>query len=176
MTSESHAKGASPLRPAPRLHVTRGDDAAPAPELAGARVGVVVPAYRVAQQIEQVIRGIPAWVERIVVVEDASPDDTAERVERLGDARVILIRHERNQGVGGAMATGFAEARRLGLDVVVKMDGDDQMDPEHLPRIVGPLISGQADVVKCNRYSSLGAVRDMPYVRLLGNAGLTFLV
>ena len=147
-----------------------------APELGGIRIGVVIPAYRVANHIEKVIRGIPAWVPSIVVVDDASPDDTAARVERLGDPRVTLLRHAKNQGVGGAMATGFAEAIRQGLDVVVKMDGDDQMDPEHLPRILAPLLAGQADMVKCNRYSSLGSLRSMPLVRIAGNAGLTFLV
>lgn len=146
------------------------------PDLAGARVGVVIPAYRVGQQIERVIRGIPAWIGTIIVVEDASPDDTAERVQQVGDPRVTLIRHERNRGVGGAMATGFAEALRQGLDVVVKMDGDDQMDPAHLPRILAPLVAGSADVVKCNRYASLSALKQMPLLRVMGNAGLTFLV
>jgi glycosyltransferase involved in cell wall biosynthesis len=147
-----------------------------APDLAGAQVGVVIPAYRVADHIEKVIRGIPPWIPSILVVEDQSPDDTAARVERLRDPRVSLIRHPRNQGVGGAMATGFAEAIRRGLDIVVKMDGDDQMDPAHLPAIIAPLLDGRADMVKCNRYASLAHVEQMPTVRLLGNAGLTFLV
>jgi len=144
--------------------------------LHGARVGVVIPAYRVADHIEQVIRGIPAWIPTILVVDDQSPDDTAARVERLRDPRVTLLRHERNQGVGGAMATGFAEALRRGLDIVVKMDGDDQMDPAHLPAILAPLLSSGADMVKCNRYASIAHVKEMPTVRLIGNAGLTFLV
>ena len=145
-------------------------------DLAGARIGVVIPAYRVAQQIETVVRGIPPWIESIIVVEDASPDDTAERVEGVRDPRVKLLRHERNQGVGGAMATGFAEAVRRGLDIVVKMDGDGQMDPVYLPAILAPLLENRADMVKCNRYSSLAHVKEMPTVRLVGNAGLTFLV
>jgi glycosyltransferase involved in cell wall biosynthesis len=145
-------------------------------DLGTVQVGVVVPAYRVAQQIEAVIRGIPSWIRTIVVVEDASPDDTAARVEALGDPRVTLIRHARNQGVGGAMASGFAEAVRRGLDIVVKMDGDGQMDPSYLPAILAPLLENKADMVKCNRYSSLAHVKQMPTVRLIGNAGLTFLV
>lgn len=146
------------------------------PDLRGARVGVVIPAYRVAPQIERVVRGIPSWVASIVVVEDKSPDDTAERVQRLGDPRVTLVRHPENRGVGGAMQSGFQEALRQGLDVVVKMDGDDQMDPAYLPALVQPLVDGEADVVKCNRYSSLSSLRAMPPVRIVGNAGLTFLV
>jgi glycosyltransferase involved in cell wall biosynthesis len=74
------------------------------------------------------------------------------------------------------MASGFAEAVRRGLDIVVKMDGDDQMDPAHLPAILAPLLENRADMVKCNRYSSLADVKQMPAVRLIGNAGLTFLV
>ena len=144
--------------------------------LAGVRVGVVIPAYRVADHIETVIGGVPPWVRSIIVVDDRSPDDTAERVERLRDPRVKLLRHEKNQGVGGAMATGFAEAIRQGLDIAVKMDGDDQMDAAHLPAILAPLLENKADMVKCNRYASLLHVEDMPAVRLIGNAGLTFLV
>lgn len=142
----------------------------------GAAVGIVIPAYRVAPQIERVIRGIPSWVTAIIVVEDKSPDDTAERVTRLADPRVTLIRHEANRGVGGAMKSGFAEAIRQQLDVVVKMDGDDQMDPTHLAVLVTPLLDGAADVTKANRYSSLGSLRGMPLVRIVGNAGLAFLV
>lgn len=144
--------------------------------LGSVRVGVVIPAYRVAGQIERVIRGIPDWVSAIIVVEDQSPDDTALVVERLRDARVTLLHHPVNQGVGGAMATGFAEAVRQELDVVVKMDGDDQMDPAHLPTILAPLLANEADMVKCNRYSSLKSLQQMPLVRILGNAGLTFFV
>lgn len=145
-------------------------------EASGARVGVVIPCFRVAPQIEKVVRGIPAWVEAIIVVDDASPDDSAERVEALRDPRVTLIRHAANQGVGGAMQTGFAEGLRRGLDVLVKMDGDDQMDPAYLAGLVQPLVEGRADVAKCNRYWSLSALKQMPFVRVVGNAGLTFLV
>lgn len=145
-------------------------------ETTGARIGVVVPCFRVAPQIEGVIRGIPAWVESILVVDDQSPDDTARRVEALRDPRVTLLRHATNQGVGGAMQTGFAEGLRRGLDVLVKMDGDDQMDPSYLVGLVEPLLAGRADVTKCNRYASLDALRQMPFVRMVGNAGLTFLV
>lgn len=142
----------------------------------GARVGVVIPAYRVAAHIEDVIRGIPESIRTIIVVDDKSPDDTARIVEELADARVTLVRHPENRGVGGAMASGFAEAIRQRLDVVVKMDGDDQMDPAHLPAILSPLLANEADLVKCNRYASLKSLQQMPVIRLIGNAGLTFLV
>jgi glycosyltransferase involved in cell wall biosynthesis len=147
-----------------------------APELHGARVGVVIPAYRVERQIHSVLRAIPAWVEAIFVVDDKSPDQVAARVEELGDPRVTLIRHPENRGVGGAMRTGFRAALERGLDVIVKMDGDDQMDPAYLPELVQPLVDGRADFTKGNRYASTLSLKQMPLVRLLGNAGLTFLV
>jgi len=153
---------------------------APPPHfLATAQVAVVVPAYRVEAQIERVVRGIPAWVRHVIVVDDASPDETYARACALRDSgheRLTVLRHETNRGVGGAMQTGFREALRLGADVVAKMDGDDQMDPARLSDLVQPLVLGQADVTKGNRYSSVASVRSMPLVRVMGNAGLTFLV
>lgn len=144
--------------------------------LARHRIGVVVPAYRVARHIEAVVRAVPSFVESILVVVDASPDDTYERVLALRDPRVVLLKHEVNQGVGGAMQTGFRKALELGLELVVKVDGDDQMDPAHMPALLTPLIRGEADVTKGNRYEHVAALKSMPLVRVIGNAGLTFLV
>ena len=175
-TAASPGRAASGTPPAARASREHARADVQAPDLAGIQVGVVIPAFRVADHIETVIRGIPAWIGTILVVDDRSPDDTSVRVERLRDLRVTLLRHPENRGVGGAMATGFAEAIRRGLDVVVKMDGDDQMDPAHLPSILAPLVENRADMVKCNRYSSMAHVEQMPTTRLIGNAGLTFLV
>jgi glycosyltransferase involved in cell wall biosynthesis len=147
-----------------------------AAQLSRYSIGVVIPAYRVSRHIEQVIRGLPAFVRTIIVVVDASPDDTYDKVAKLADPRVVLLRHEVNQGVGGAMQTGFRKALELGLDVVVKMDGDDQMDPAELPRLIEPLLEGVADVTKGNRYEHVAALKSMPAIRIFGNAGLTFLV
>lgn len=145
-------------------------------DLNGVKVGVVIPCYKVERHIESVIRGIPQEIRSLIVVVDASPDGTRAAVEKLADPRVTLLVHEKNGGVGSAMQTGFREALRQGLDIVVKMDGDDQMDPEHLPRLLAPLLEGHADVTKCNRYSSLDSLKQMPAIRIVGNAGLTFLV
>ncbi len=139
-------------------------------------VAVVVPAYRVEDQVEEVLRTLPSWVQSVIVVDDCSPDRSAERVTALRDARVRLVRHERNLGVGGAVVTGFREALRSGADVVVKMDGDGQMDPAHLPRLLAPLARHEADLTKGNRYRTLRTLEGMPLVRRLGNAALTFLV
>src|SRR5436190_888396 len=109
-TTASAGRAAGGTRTPFRASRERDEASMAAPDLAGIQVGVVIPAYRVAGHVERVIRGLPPWIASIIVVDDLSPDDTAARVERIADPRVVLIRHARNQGVGGAMATGFAEA------------------------------------------------------------------
>ncbi len=141
----------------------------------GETVAVVIPAYRVAESIGRVIRGIPPWVDGIVVVDDASADGTADEVRRIEDPRIVLLRHERNRGVGAAMATGYRKALEAGSDIVVKMDGDDQMDPAYLQALIEPLLKEQADYAKGDRFWDDGALLPMPWPRLIGNLVLTFL-
>ena len=142
-----------------------------------ARIAVVIPAHRVESHIAGVLRGIPEFVSWIVVVDDRSPDKTGEIVEAEArrDPRIRLVRHATNQGVGGAMLTGYAEARRLGADIVVKMDGDGQMDPSHMPALIKPILLGKADYTKGNRFLHARQLNSMPLVRRLGNLGLSFL-
>ncbi|MBV8199187.1 MAG: glycosyltransferase family 2 protein [Acidobacteria bacterium] len=140
-----------------------------------ARIAVVIPAFRVAPHIAKVIQAIPEEVWRIVVVDDASPDDTAQIVDGLGDPRVHLLRHERNGGVGAAMITGYRFALELGADIVVKMDGDDQMDPQYLLPLVEPLLAGEADYTKGSRFLYTRQLRQMPLLRRAGNLALSFL-
>jgi dolichol-phosphate mannosyltransferase len=143
----------------------------------GYRIAAVVPAYRVEREIEAVLRGLPRYLKPVIVVDDASPDGTAELVAALAkrDRRLILIRHDRNRGVGGAMITGFSKALELGAQVVVKVDGDGQMDTVNLPDLLMPLIQGQADYTKGNRFRDFAALRHMPLIRRIGNMGLGFL-
>lgn len=143
--------------------------------MTAARVAVVIPAFRVARHIEKVIRAIPALVSEIIVVDDASPDDTAQIVGGLGDPRVHLLRHERNGGVGAAMITGYRRALELGVDIVVKMDGDDQMDPQYLVPLLAPLLTGEADYTKGSRFFYTRQLRQMPLLRRAGNLTLSFL-
>src|SRR6187431_3358154 len=104
------------------------DEAMPA-SAGGVRVvAVVIPSYRVVRQIASVIQGIPSYVDHIIVVDDCCPEHSGDVAEALGDRRVQVIRHGKKGGVGGAMKTGFARANELGVAVVVKLDGDDQMD------------------------------------------------
>jgi glycosyltransferase involved in cell wall biosynthesis len=147
--------------------------AASAPQ---ARIGVVIPAYRAAATICEVVRGFARRAAAIVVVEDAGGDDTAERVRELGMPSVHVIKLERNRGVGGATKVGLRRARELGMDVIVKADADGQMDPAHLGRLVGPLLRHEADVTKGNRWFHLGPLKTMPRVRRLGNVALGFWV
>lgn len=146
-------------------------DVAKAPVLAA-----VVPAYRVADHVAEVIRTIPGTVQRIVVVDDCCPARSGDVAEAVGDPRVVVLRHERNRGVGGAMKTGMAKALELGADVIVKVDGDGQMDPAELDRLVQPLLSGRAAYTKGNRFWYMKELERMPLVRRAGNLGLSFLV
>ena len=140
-------------------------------------VAVVVPAFRVENHIEDVLRSIPAWVRTIIVVDDGSPDHTGGLARGVGekDSRITVIAHPQNQGVGGSMKTGYQAALEKGADIVVKMDGDDQMDPSALPHLIWPLLKGEADYAKGNRFWDLSALRIMPLTRRLGNTALSFM-
>ena len=141
------------------------------------KIAAVIPAYRVEGEIAEVLRGLPSFIRHIIVVDDASPDLTSDIVAALAkrDRRLILLRHDHNQGVGGAMVTGFRKALELGAQIVVKVDGDGQMDVSHLPELILPLIEGKADYAKGNRFRDFMALQKMPLIRRLGNMGLGFL-
>jgi dolichol-phosphate mannosyltransferase len=141
----------------------------------GLRVAVVVPSYRVAREVPDVVRAMPAGIDRIIVVDDASPDDICAALASISDARLRLLRHETNQGVGGATVTGMLAALEEGVDVVVKCDGDGQMDPRDIPALLQPIVSGSAEHVKGSRYHHARQLASMPRGRLIGNIGLTFL-
>ena len=138
------------------------------------RIAVVIPCFRVSSQILGVLGRIGSEVDRIFVVDDACPERTADVVEReCTDARVVVLRHPENRGVGGAMVTGYRAALAEGVDIVVKVDGDGQMDPAFLPTIVRDIVAGRADYAKGNRFYDLDLLRGMPKVRLFGNAMLS---
>ena len=141
----------------------------------GRVVAVVVPAYRVEGQIGPLLERMPALVDVIFVVDDASPDRTSDVVGSSRDPRVVLLRHASNQGVGGAMATGFRAALERKADIVVKCDGDGQMDPDDIATLVRPLLEGRAEYSKGSRFHHFRELARMPRVRLGGNVGLTFL-
>lgn len=140
-------------------------------------IGVVIPAYRVQNEIGAVLAGIPAYVKTIIVVNDASPDDAQRVIDQHAaqDTRIIALRHQMNQGVGGAMITGFKKALQLDLDIIVKVDADGQMDPNEIPKLIGPLLNNSADFTKGTRFEDKQALRQMPPERLIGNLYASFM-
>jgi hypothetical protein len=139
------------------------------------RIAVVIPCYRVREQVLDVIRRIPSNVSLIVCVDDQCPDGSGRWLtEECRDPRVRVITHEENQGVGGAMVTGYQAALAAGADVVIKVDGDGQMDPALIPRFIQPIADGIADYAKGNRFYRPESLHSMPLVRLVGNALLSF--
>jgi glycosyltransferase involved in cell wall biosynthesis len=141
-----------------------------------ARIAVVIPCYRVLPHINQVLKGIGAEVWQIYVVDDCCPDRTGDFIEEnCSDERVVVLRNEKNLGVGGAVLAGYKAAMADGADVIVKIDGDDQMDPALLSRFVAPILNGQADYTKGNRFYDLERIGNMPLIRLFGNAILSFM-
>ena len=138
----------------------------------------VIPAYKVEKQIAETLARVPDYISTIIVVDDASPDQTSEIVlqAKAQDTRIILISHTKNQGVGGAMLSGFKEAMKVNAQVVLKIDGDGQMSRYDPRPLLEPLILGQADYVKGNRFRDLAALKSMPLIRQIGNMGLGFLV
>jgi glycosyltransferase involved in cell wall biosynthesis len=139
------------------------------------RIVVAVPAYRAEATIAEVVRTLPAFVDVIIVVDDASPDRTFEIVSALSDPRLVIVRHLQNRGVGGAMCSAYERALALGCDVVVKMDADGQMDPERLAELLDAMLNGNYDYAKGNRFLHRGALARMPRHRLFGSLALTFL-
>ena len=143
--------------------------------LEGKRVAVVVPSHNEEHLVATTVGGIPSFVDRVYVVDDASTDATAEAARGTGDARVEVIVHERNRGVGGAIVTGYRRALEEEMDVVAVMAGDNQMHPDDLPTLVRPVARGEVDYAKANRLVSGQAWKLIPRTRYLGNAVLSML-
>lgn len=137
-------------------------------------IAVVIPCYRVRDRVVDVIRTVGPEVSRIIVVDDECPENSGEHVRRhCDDKRVVVLRNDTNLGVGGATKVGYRHALEGGADIVVKLDGDGQMRPALIPELVRPIVEGRADYVKGNRFFNLADLTEMPWPRLLGNAGLS---
>jgi glycosyltransferase involved in cell wall biosynthesis len=148
-----------------------------AAEIGASSVAVVVPCFREEAKIAATLASIPAFVTRIYVVDDTSPDRSAEIVANaaLTDPRIVLIRHEKNQGVGAAISTGYLRCLADGIDFAVVMAGDGQMDPVDLPALLQPALRDEADYVKGNRFFHAVGLAPFPRHRLFGNVGLSIL-
>jgi glycosyltransferase involved in cell wall biosynthesis len=139
---------------------------------------VVIPCYNVSKHIEDVINGIPKDISYIIAVNDKSTDNTFSILEQLAESnnKIYIVHHSTNQGVGGAMISGYKKSLELGADITIKMDGDGQMDATNIHKLIQPLIEGKADFSKGNRFRDFRALLAMPPVRRIGNLGLSFLI
>ncbi len=147
-----------------------------APERTEAAIAVVIPSYKVTRHILGVVAGIGPVVSRIYVVDDKCPDGSGAFVRaNCSDPRVVVLEHAQNQGVGGAVMTGYQAAIADGMDIIVKVDGDGQMDARLIPEFIAPILNGEADYTKGNRFFNLEQISQMPPVRLFGNAVLSLM-
>ena len=145
-------------------------------QLAQALVWVVIHCYRVKAHILGVLAGIPAWVQGVVCIDDACPEQSGDFIEaNCKDKRVHVLRLPENQGVGGATLAGYGLALELGAAIMVKLDGDGQMDPDNLPQLLAPILLGEADYAKGNRFTTMSHLQAMPGVRTFGNAALSMI-
>jgi glycosyltransferase involved in cell wall biosynthesis len=142
------------------------------------KIAVIIPCYKTRPYIADVLRAVPDFVDRIIVVDDACPEESWRVAEHAAaaDRRITVIRRSENGGVGAAVTDGYKEGLSGECDIFVKIDGDGQMDPADMERIIEPIRSGRADYVKGNRFRDFDALRSMPRMRLFGNSALSFLV
>ena len=143
--------------------------------LEGKTVAVVIPAFDEETLVATTIQGVPDFVDRIIVVDDASHDGTAAAARAAGDGRVEVITHQRNSGVGAAIVTGYQQAVAEGLDVACVMAADNQMEPADLEKIALPVVRGEVEYAKANRLITGEAWKVIPRSRYLGNAVLSLL-
>ena len=136
-------------------------------------IGVVIPSYKVRKFLKKVVSNLPEYIDYIIVVDDACPEKSFQVVEEM--EKVVFVKRRVNSGVGAAVISGYKKALELDIDIVVKIDGDGQMNNNYIPSLILPLIQGKVDYTKGNRFRDFKALRDMPKVRLFGNSILSFL-
>ncbi len=141
-------------------------------------IGVVIPTYRAKKHIHKVIDGIPEWIDHIIIVDDCCPDKCGHLVKKSyhDESKIHVVFHEINKGVGGATITGYRKGLELGIQIIVKMDSDDQMDPDFISDLLDPIVNEKARYSKGNRFVDFKALKSMPRMRLLGNSILSFMV
>lgn len=145
-------------------------------EVSGLVIAVVIPCYRVKKHILNVLSAIGSEVHKIYVVDDKCPEESGRFVlVNCSDNRLKVLHHDVNQGVGGAVMTGYQAAVNDGADIIVKIDGDDQMDPKLLMDFIAPILAGEADYTKGNRFYDLEEINAMPKIRIFGNAILSLM-
>lgn len=140
------------------------------------KIAVIIPCYNCAKLVPGVLKTLPDSIDAIYVIDDACPQGSGKAVAKVKDKRLKILTHKGNQGVGAAVLTGYRQALQDGADIIVKMDGDGQMDPAQLTHLIAPLLTDAADYAKGNRFIDTQALRDMPSHRLFLNALLSFCV
>ncbi len=139
-------------------------------------VAVVIPSFRVTRHIVNVVAQIPTLVKTIYVVDDACPEKSGQFLQlQTNDPRVVVLFNQVNLGVGGAVMVGYQAAIADGADIIIKIDGDGQMDPALIPNFIEPIIAGEADYTKGNRFFDLELINRMPRIRVFGNAVLSLM-
>jgi dolichol-phosphate mannosyltransferase len=142
----------------------------------GQVVAAIIPAFKVKKQIMEVISSIGPEVHKIIIVDDKCPEQCGRFIEETSkDPRVEVVFHNVNLGVGGAVKTGYKRALEIEADIIIKVDGDGQMDTSRIEELICALRNGQANYTKGNRFFNVDAVKSMPPIRIFGNLGLTFL-
>ncbi len=139
-------------------------------------ITVVIPCYKVSKQIRDVIHSIPEFVDNIIVVDDACPENSGTLVEGMNIGIVQVLFHKKNKGVGGAVISGYKKALELQSDIIIKLDGDGQMNPNEIIKLITPLLYDRADYAKGNRFNDFKALKTMPKIRLFGNSFLSFTI
>ncbi len=140
------------------------------------KLAAVIPCFRVRRQIVAVVEGVLSKVDHVFVVDDCCPERTGELVSgTFPPEKVTVLQHSQNKGVGGATVTGYYAALAAGYEIVIKIDGDGQMDPEYIPELVRPILAKEADYTKGNRFYQLEYLARMPSIRLIGNSVLSLM-
>jgi dolichol-phosphate mannosyltransferase len=138
------------------------------------RIGVVIPAYKVKEFLSEVVLSLPEFIDDIIVVNDACPIQSYTAIDSL--SKVNIIHLEKNQGVGGAVLAGYQEALKSSCDIVVKVDGDGQMDTSKIVSLIEPIIAEKADYTKGNRFRDFEKIKQMPLIRFIGNSCLSLIM
>jgi glycosyltransferase involved in cell wall biosynthesis len=139
-------------------------------------IAVVIPCYKVKKHIKDVVNSIPDFINHIIVIDDKCPQESGKYIQELNLPKTTCIFHNENQGVGGAVISGYKQALLLDCDIVIKVDGDGQMDANYIEKLIQPILKNKADYTKGNRFRDFKALKKMPKIRLFGNSGLSFLV
>ncbi|MBX9742864.1 MAG: glycosyltransferase family 2 protein [Chthoniobacterales bacterium] len=139
------------------------------------KIAVVIPCYKVKKHIADVIAKIGISISAIYIIDDCCPEETGKHASKIVDKRIRVLYHSENKGVGGAVITGYKAALADGATIIVKIDGDGQMDPSFILNFIAPILSCEADYTKGNRFYDIESIRHMPKIRLFGNMALSFL-